>query len=376
MAARLDNPNRVGTGFINFGAMQRQPQAAANWQTGTLLGSGGGAPAQVADIWNSTPAPMVMQPQQQQRLAPQPNSQLAMQPQLAPQLPPQPFGAPAPGPSSVANACALFNSLVIDPNQQARRDAGFPGVGGGVGASYVGLTDAVPGLAANPPPQPPTQSLMSLLQPTLPPQPPQLNPGFPMCNGGVPPAACASRAQSAFSNPVAAAPQCQLPSNGIHASPFASSTFAPPPSHPPPPRPAPSSAPRQLSSPADYAVAAANYKPPVAPRPAQSVSVNSVSRKPETSKTQSQQPARKEEWECPRCTFLNNSALRECEMCGFDRPGGESAEPAPRVEDDGWRTASSTIRKSVPVPSAAVSGKSKTQAKNEKRRAKKRGDGA
>ena len=33
------------------------------------------------------------------------------------------------------------------------------------------------------------------------------------------------------------------------------------------------------------------------------------------------------EWECSRCTFLNNAALWECEMCGSERPG-KQAQPA------------------------------------------------
>lgn len=85
----------------------------------------------------------------------------------------------------------------------------------------------------------------------------------------------------------------------------------------------------------------------------------------------------KEEWECPRCTFLNNQALRECEMCGFERPGVKELPLVvmTRNEDDGWQTASSNAsRKTAPVQSAALAGKSKTQAKNEKRRAKKRLD--
>jgi len=394
MAARIEpNPNRVGTGFINFGAMERQTQPAANWQTGGLIG---GAPAQVADIWNSTPVqPPPVQPPPQQRMQP-PVPHMAVQSQLAPQT----FAA-APGPSGaggIPNTCALFQSLGIDSAPTLRPEAAFstgvgPGVGAGVGVGvappYASLNDvaAMSAAAAAMPPQPPqpqppqglappTPSLMSLLQPTPPQQPvAHMNAAFAMCNG-VPPAACASRAQAAFNNSLAPAPQCHLPPNGVHSSAFASGAFAPPVQHAPPPRPAQSNVSRPLASAADYAVAAANYKPPAGSRgPATSASVG---RKPEaTQKGQTQQAAVKTEWECLRCTFLNNAALRECEMCGFERPGTENeVAPAVRTEDDGWRTATTTsVRKNTPVSSSAtLPGKSKTQAKNEKRRAKKRGD--
>jgi len=128
-------------------------------------------------------------------------------------------------------------------------------------------------------------------------------------------------------------------------------------------------------SPCCVQAAAVNYKPPPQPRVASAMVASSVSRKPEsTSKSTPQQTVPKEEWECPRCTFLNNSALRECEMCGFARPGAVSSRDHPAGDDDGWRTANTTARKSAPLPSSDTSGKSKTQNKNEKRRAKKRGD--
>lgn len=387
LAARLEpHPNRVGTGFINFGAMERQTQPAANWQTGGLMGGAGGTPAQVSDIWNSTPAQTpTVQPAAAQRLQPPHAPQISVQAQLAP----QPFAA-APGPSC-PNTCALFQSLGIDSAPTLRPEAAFStGVGAGVTPSYAGLNDvaAMSAAAAKPPPPPtpppppptqslapPTQSLMSLLQPPQQPQA-QLNSAFAMCNG-VPPSACGSRAQAAFANPIAAAPQCQLPPNGVHSAAFASGAFVPPVSHAPPPRPPQSAAPRPLASAADYAVAAANYKPPTAARVSNSVANASVSRKPETSKVQPQHTAMKTEWECPRCTFLNNAALRECEMCGFERPGVELDAPVRSSEDDGWRVAAASVRKNAPVPSnTAQTGKSKAQAKNEKRRAKKRGDNA
>ena len=47
-ASRLEpNPNRVGSGYVNYGPQVRnQGAAATNWQTG---GAGGAAPAQVSE---------------------------------------------------------------------------------------------------------------------------------------------------------------------------------------------------------------------------------------------------------------------------------------------------------------------------------------
>ena len=46
-ASRLEpNPNRVGSGYVNYGPQVRNQSAAANWQTG---GAGGAAPAQVSE---------------------------------------------------------------------------------------------------------------------------------------------------------------------------------------------------------------------------------------------------------------------------------------------------------------------------------------
>ena len=115
-------------------------------------------------------------------------------------------------------------------------------------------------------------------------------------------------------------------------------------------------APRALSSASDYANAAANYKPPSARAVASSTS---ISRKPETKPKTTSQPssAPREEW--------------ECEMCGFQSKGKEEPASAP-AEDAGWAVATNSVRKSVPVASDSLAGKSKAQNKNEKRRAKKR----
>jgi len=175
----------------------------------------------------------------------------------------------------------------------------------------------------------------------------------------------------------------QLGPNGCAASAFASAAFAPPASRQQVARPPPPAIPKSLSSAADYAMAAQSYKaPPSVSRPAATTSVaSSVARKPEaSSKSQPAAAPVKEEWDCPRCTFSNNSLVFECEMCGFERPGkAVELQVTPRggqQEDDGWRPAgSSSARKSAPVPNAvAASGKSKAQSKNEKRRAKKRGE--
>ena len=46
-ASRLEpNPNRVGSGYVNYGPQVRHQAPAPNWQTG---GPGGAAPAQVSE---------------------------------------------------------------------------------------------------------------------------------------------------------------------------------------------------------------------------------------------------------------------------------------------------------------------------------------
>lgn len=335
----------------------------------------------------------------------------------------QPFAAPSGAPKDVS---AIFQSLGIDTNAapppQARGGGGgFPGstsvpltgfpsglnnpvgamsaaavqqpflnggLGGVPGVPSAGLGQQPP-LGQQPQPaagsaQPPSaQSLMSLLQ--QPSAAPALNTSAfaPLGNGSVPQAACGSRAQAAFSNPGPAAPQCQLPQNGVMSAGNAfapNHAFAPPAARGPPAgmagqpaRPAP---PKTLSTASDYASAAVNYK---APPTRTAAATTSISRKPEmqaksSASTASPARAAEKEWECPRCTFLNNAALWECEMCGFER-AGKAEPPAEQGENDGWVTASKTPNKSVPQStSAPQSGKSKAQSKNEKRRAKKRGE--
>ena len=315
-----------------------------------------------------------------------------------PQMPPgvQPFAQPAQQPKDVS---AIFQSLGIDTNPQAARQppmngqqpGGFPGMtsmpnsGFPTGLNPVSAMSAA-AMSATPPPgvqqafangglggpaampsaaPAPGQSLMGLLQT------PAGNAGaFAPLGNGV--AACGSRTQAAFAPP---APTCQLQQNS-HIS--GSNAFAPP-NHGAfassnargqPMQSRQPAAPRALSSASDYANAAANYKPPSARAVASSTS---ISRKPETKPKTTSQPssAPREEWECPRCTFLNNAALWECEMCGFQSKGKEEPASAP-AEDAGWAVATNSVRKSVPVASDSLAGKSKAQNKNEKRRAKKR----
>lgn len=420
------NPNRVGSGFVNYGPQVRNQQPAANWQTQGCVGTGASTPAQVSQIWGSTPTPPHQQgPGVQPFAAPPPPHAPAQQlqqlqvqqqafgaPPQQPQLPPQPgvqpFAATTQQPKDVS---AIFQSLGIDTNPQARpgqpalsgvgQQPGFPGMTSMPLAFPTGLNPVsamsaaamsapagtnlqqpfanggLGGAAATapPPPQNPA-SLMSLLQ--TPAANSTLNAGAfaPLGNGTVAQGACGSRAQAAFSIPVPPAPQCQLPQNMSASTAFApqNNAFAPSASRGPPSAGGPQSArgpPKALSSASDYANAAQNYKPP--PTRAAS-SATSISRKPEISSKTSSAPSQpKEEWECPRCTFLNNSALWECEMCGFERTGKQEQQTE-ASEDAGW-TVSSSVRKSVPVSNSVLgSGKSKAQSKNEKRRAKKRGD--
>lgn len=184
MAARIENPNRVGSGFINYGAQERQLQPATNWQTGGLVGpSVGSAPAQVSDIWNSQSA---APPQQRMPAGPPAVPQMQMQQQLAQQT----YAATQPVPQNVANMGALFQSLGIDNPPQTTPQVAFPGVGGS--APFIpGLNDvnvSVMSAAAVQPPPPQAQSLMSLLQTPSAVSSTQLNAAFanPVCNVAVP----------------------------------------------------------------------------------------------------------------------------------------------------------------------------------------------
>lgn len=397
LASRIEpNPNRVGSGFINFGEQVRQQQPTANWQMGSGGGGGGRAnatPAGVSEIWNSAPSAPVQQPRA-------PHVQQPQQQAFAP--PPPAAGASVP---SVGN---LFQSLGLDaapaaPQRSApQQQFGSAAVGASNAPFDVNAMSAAamqqsfnPGSALQqPPPAAPgagtTQSLMSLLQTPTSSAPPAQPLGSynPLCNGSIPQqgGACASRAQAAFGNSIGAAPQCQLPPNG-HSNAFAGGTFAggcgssvPNQQAARPVQQAPRGPPQSQS---DYAAAAVQYKAPAAPRGAAVTTTVSVSRKPEASKPSPAAAAPKDEWECPRCTFLNNTMLRECEMCGFEKAGKQQVEsPAqPEAEDDGWQTASSRqnaaaakAAAAAAAPNAAANNKSKAQAKNEKRRAKKRGD--
>lgn len=392
---QITNPNRVGSGFINLGPQQRfaQPQAAANWQTGGALGGGGGAaPHQVAQIWDAPAAPPTAPP-------PRPP-----QPQAFSQPPAHnSFGQPPPQ----QGVNELFNSFGIDPNQQAAAAAraaaqakpftmsqppmNMPPAPASVQQPFMNGNHAAGGA---PPPQP-GSSLMSMLGNSAMPPPQQqqgLNPNFSALGNGIVPQA--NRMQAAFSSnppvhpmpPVRPVNQPNAPFNaGGQNSYRAQAPAAPPP------------APKTLSSAADYAAAAQQWKPPPARG---SASTQSVSRKAESQTTASGPAspgartadsrggtprvteARVEEWECRRCTFLNNGSLWECEMCGFERPGKSeqqaaavalqrSAAPA----DPGWQTASKERKPSTAAnQQAAAAGKSKAQNKNEKRRAKKRSD--
>merc|ERR1712151_131345 len=40
-------------------------------------------------------------------------------------------------------------------------------------------------------------------------------------------------------------------------------------------------------------------------------------------------------WHCPTCTFENNAALNECEMCGTARPGVASTAPSAPARSGG-----------------------------------------
>ena len=414
-ASRLEhNPNRVGTGhagFINFGPQTRSVQPAANWQTSGLIGGGGtsagAAPAQMSQIWNTPAAPPGV-PQQPRAPPPAAGRGGGMPPGVS--MPPG-VGGPRPaafpgaadaGKMPDSNMSALFAQLGIDSAAAAPPVSNpFAGGVGGAGA-YGGLNNvgAMGGSGVEPnflngvsqptggASQAQAAQLMSLLQTPTGVGGGAMGNAFAMGNG-VPPSA--GRGQ-AF-NPGVPPSVPQLPMNGgSHAAAFAPQNAygggGRPGAGGAPPRPGgPSAPPRNLSSTADYAAAAQSWKPPTGTAKA---AATSISRKPETQKASAATTAAaapQADWECSRCTFLNNAALWECEMCGSERPG-KQAQPAvaaaaaaipgraPAAQDDGWQTAGNAVRKAAPSASAeaAANAKSKAQAKNEKRRAKKRGD--
>lgn len=373
LAARIDNPNRIGSGFINLGPQERNVQPATNWQTASLLGGPPAAPPMVSDIWASSTPP----PPPSQRLPTQ-----QPQPQ-APPFPPggQPFSAPTPTQAPPRDVSALFGSLSLDatakPPQIPQQNMPPPHIPppqymGGAGASgYAGLGVTPPFMGAGGAGAPPQPSLMTLLAQQPPAPPPSAPVGYgPLGNGAVPPAHRMGYppAQLPLSAPLAS-----------HSGFPSASTFPPSSSNrgPPPPR-APPPVGKTLQSAADYAAAAVSYKPPPPPSRERGVALG---RKPELSKSEgSPAPPAEKEWECPRCTFLNNNSLYECEMCAFERPG-KAAVLGPSgarggSEEEVWKSAGGgAARKAAPVAGAvAASGKSKAQSKNEKRRAKKRGD--
>lgn len=390
---QISNPNRTATGFINLGPQIRNaPTSAANWQTQGMIGGGrgsGAAPQAVSEIWNAPKAP------------PRPPGGLAGAQMPTPPAgfsqPPGNFGAP--NSDATRDVSGLFNSFTIDSVNQVRaqaqaqvqaqaaqakiaaqaqaqaQSASYHGLGGGgPQAAFMNNNGRAP---AAPTPSQPGPSLMSMINNR---PPPSAVPPYPLGNGSVPNPQ-AARAHAAFPGS-GLTPQCSLQS-GVPSSAFGGNggnSFGAASAS----RTVPPNAPKTLSSTADYAAAAQQYKPPTAPRGSSNGNAQSVSRKPESAgsgratggvlaSSRSEAP---QEWECRRCTFLNNGSLWECEMCGFERPGkSESSEVAAasqsRSQDSGWQTAS----KRVPVAAAAATGnKPKAQNKNEKRRAKKRSD--
>ena len=393
LTTQITNPNRVGSGFINLGPQQRfAPAQSTNWQA-----SGGPPPPPtgLADIWNAPAGPPKAPPPPQARPPAQAFGSQASHGSSG-------FGGQAAPPQGVNE---LFNQFGIDPNQQARAAA--------QAQAFVPQNPVPPPMTMPPAPasvaqQPflnggaghgvaapqPGSSLMSMLGGAAQPPPPNLNPGFANLNGvsaqGPNPAQVFKNIPNVSSGPPMGRPSPgqghlphQAPGHGggfiNNAAPPNSYRGAPPPAAPPAP-------PKTLASAADYQAAAASYKPPPGRGNASGVA-QSISRKAESHESAAATPRgtpraqepRIEEWECRRCTFLNNGSLWECEMCGFERPGKSeqqaaavAAQRSARSEDSGWQTASKE-RKPAAAQQAqptAGSGKSKAQKKNEKRRAK------
>lgn len=362
LASQITNPNRVGSGFINLGPQQRFAQGpAANWQTSSLVGG----------------------PQQEDgargMMPPQPAAAPIFAQQQAMKTPVAPFAAPGTG-LPVApdpHVGSLFNAFSMGaagnshvPPAPVQHSLQPP-----VATPSFSSTPAVPGG-------------MRTMPPAMQQHPTHASAPFQsgLGNGSVP------RMMPASFSPLDQPPQMlhaqvNVPPNALGAPP--SARMAAP--------AAPAPVPKKLQSAADYAAAAQQYKPPSSTNT--SASAASITRKAESmslgsSRGGASEPAsagggrganaaagaRAADWACSRCTFLNNASLRECDMCGFQRPDRpDDAQPTPQpaahgqgaaAHDAGWQTASQQRRPAQAQQGAQ--GKSKAQAKNEKRRAKKR----
>lgn len=420
--ARHDNVNMVGSGFINFGAMERLPASealASNWQFAggaagaqqPLVGAGafglplasGGAEWAVPPVPRAAPVPPSAADRSsnwrdRNRFAADPNAgtldsfaapsqgldpaynsglvgggQMGMglglgQPlgQSAPlnaHMQALSLGGGAPVMSAMPIASAAFPSaLTVLPQSSADAMPGcYMGVPaaplGGCGASYggpVGAADSALSSAMSALPAP--RHLSELYhQPFV---------QAPVANGlgGVPPGAAlrpqvpadarrgggyGGAAAAAGGMPPKASPAAQaakVPAAHAYAQPSAPE-------------------PKKPLTQEDYAAAARAWKPPKASTVLVTPSASKVEA---AAKGQASKQSGPKEWSCKHCSFINDGHERFCEMCKFDRVGGD----ATHGHDDGWSTGARAAKGSGPSEQQGPP-KSRAQAKNEKRRAKK-----
>lgn len=226
---------------------------------------------------------------------------------------------------------------------------GIPDLGLAVGASAVGGCR-----------QPPSsEQYHSGFMPCAAPMPSSLSCMTSAAAAAMRPPALDAEARRAGSFGAALAQQPKSPpSQGMAAMlQQASKAGAPSAVQPAAPQAAPTADSRKPLTQDDYAAAAKAWKPPKA------TTVLNAPSKVDLVKTQSS--AGSKDWPCKRCSFINANYARFCEMCNFDRTGGDHDHGA----DEGWKSA---------APKASAGGqaeqqpvKSRASAKNEKRRAKK-----
>lgn len=149
---------------------------------------------------------------------------------------------------------------------------------------------------------------------------------------------------------------------GGHASLAAHAATAPAPSHAYA-EPSAAGAKKPLTQ-EDYAAAAKAWKPPKA----STVLVTPTAAKAEPAKGRAGKAGGPREWGCKRCSFINDGHARFCEMCQHDRIGGGEPDHG---HDDGWKSTAAKGSSGASQPEQHGPAKSRASAKNEKRRAKK-----
>ncbi|KAG8468020.1 hypothetical protein KFE25_007072 [Diacronema lutheri] len=426
---RVDNPNVVGSGYINFGAMERLPASealASNWQFAAgaadepqvpLAGAGAfGLPLVSAGAeWAAPTVP---------RAAPAPPSAADRSSNWrdrgrafgnehgAPSL--DAFAPPVSGHEQAFGAPGLLStagSMGIDLNQPVSHTAPLSTHMHGLSLGAPPLASAMPIVSSAFP------SALTVLPQSMPPSAVGAcylgaSPAVPLgalggfLSAGQCGASCGASAHLSAADAAMAADPYSLPpyapamaANGLGAmaSSVAASQRTPMPADARRPAAyggaasvtAGAQAPRALlGEQAAKAALGASYvaaQPPLAelkkpltqedyaaaakawkpPKPS-TVLVSPTMSKAAPAAGQQPKASGPKEWACKRCSLINDGRARFCEICNYDHVGGD----AEHGHDDGWKsTAPRGSGSGAPEQQGPL--KSRASAKNEKRRAKK-----